>query len=212
MSPTQRQASQFTRGAISVIPWSACNRGLFKSYYCYFLFLLFGKSGKYYEKHFKFHLYIFWKKNVLVNKYKKQMCHMNLFLTFCKTFPKFAIFNMITYCSLVPKWGTLERAGRYVCKNIWNLNCQDSIYLTFFKFFKNEESTGKNFSSSCSPRCFDTNFKCLFQKMLNFLPCTLTFLNPLSATLAKWPNTVKQFVGNLPTNCLSVWPFCEIGA
>ena len=30
-------------------------------------------------------------------------------------------------------------------------------------------------------------------------------LNPLSAKLTKWPNTLKQFVGNLPANCLSVF-------
>ena len=29
--------------------------------------------------------------------------------------------------------------------------------------------------------------------------------NPLSAELTKWPNTLKQLVGNLPTNCLSVF-------
>ena len=29
-------------------------------------------------------------------------------------------------------------------------------------------------------------------------------LNPLSAKLTKRPNTLKQFVGNLTTNCLSV--------
>ena len=28
--------------------------------------------------------------------------------------------------------------------------------------------------------------------------------NPLSANHKKWSNTVKQFVGNLPTNCLSM--------
>ena len=27
--------------------------------------------------------------------------------------------------------------------------------------------------------------------------------NPLSANPTKWPNTLKQFVGNLPMNCLS---------
>ena len=31
-------------------------------------------------------------------------------------------------------------------------------------------------------------------------------------SLTKWPNTLKQFVGNLPTNCLSVWQFRVIGA
>ena len=30
-------------------------------------------------------------------------------------------------------------------------------------------------------------------------------LNPLSASFTKWSNTIKQFVGNLPTNCLSVF-------
>ena len=30
-------------------------------------------------------------------------------------------------------------------------------------------------------------------------------LNPLNANPTKWSNTLKQFVGNLPTNCLSVF-------
>ena len=30
-------------------------------------------------------------------------------------------------------------------------------------------------------------------------------LNPLSAKITKWSNTLKQFVGKLPTNCLSVF-------
>ena len=29
--------------------------------------------------------------------------------------------------------------------------------------------------------------------------------NPLSAKFIKWSNTLKQFVGKLPTNCLSVF-------
>ena len=31
------------------------------------------------------------------------------------------------------------------------------------------------------------------------------FLNPVSANFTKWSNTLKQFVGKLPTNCLSVF-------
>ena len=31
------------------------------------------------------------------------------------------------------------------------------------------------------------------------------FFSPLSANPTKWSNTLKQFVGNLPTNCLSVF-------
>ena len=30
-------------------------------------------------------------------------------------------------------------------------------------------------------------------------------VNPLSAKLTKWANTLKQFVGNLPMNCVSVF-------
>ena len=30
-------------------------------------------------------------------------------------------------------------------------------------------------------------------------------LNPLSVNPTKWSNTRKQFVGNLPTNCVSVF-------
>ena len=49
------------------------------------------------------------------------------------------------------------------------------------------------------------------QKGLSNLPALDPFsdtdrkINPLSAKLTKWPNTLKQFVGNLPTNCLSVF-------
>ena len=30
-------------------------------------------------------------------------------------------------------------------------------------------------------------------------------INPISANPTKWSKTLKQFVGNLPTNCLSVF-------
>ena len=32
-----------------------------------------------------------------------------------------------------------------------------------------------------------------------------SFINPLIANLTRWSNTLKQFVGKLPTNCLSVF-------
>ena len=40
---------------------------------------------------------------------------------------EFVIFNLIIDSFLVEKWGTLERATRYVYKNLLNLDCQDSI-------------------------------------------------------------------------------------
>ena len=36
------------------------------------------------------------------------------------------------------------------------------------------------------------------------MPCFISF-NPLSANTTTWSNTFKQFVGKLPTNCLSVF-------
>ena len=33
----------------------------------------------------------------------------------------------------------------------------------------------------------------------------ILFYNPIGANPIKWPNTLKQFVGKLPTNCLSVF-------
>ena len=50
--------------------------------------------------------------------------------------------------------------------------------------------------------------ECLFQNTLPSLSNTyLRFwsLNPLSANATRWSNTFKQFVDNLPTNCLSVF-------
>ena len=43
---------------------------------------------------------------------------------------------------------------------------------------------------------------CLQKAMLQII---LTNFNPLSTNPTKWPNTLKQFVGKLPTNCLSVF-------
>ena len=33
----------------------------------------------------------------------------------------------------------------------------------------------------------------------------ISYDNPLSANITKWSNTLTQFVGKLPTNCLSVF-------
>ena len=41
-------------------------------------------------------------------------------------------------------------------------------------------------------------------KSLSSLPIYIPF-NPLSANPTEWSNTLKQFVGNLPTICLSVF-------
>ena len=38
-----------------------------------------------------------------------------------------------------------------------------------------------------------------------WIECTLKLINPLSTNPTKWSNILKQFVGNFPTNCLSVF-------
>ena len=53
----------------------------------------------------------------------------------------------------------------------------------------------------------------IFEKM-NFLyhseriEMGIADFNPLNANHTKWSNTLKQFVRNLPTNCLSVFGHC----
>ena len=82
---------------------------------------------------------------------------------------KYFIFNSITDSFLVEKWGTLERARRYVCKNVLNLNCQDSICFAFLKLFKNAESFEESFSFPFSTKCFDRKFKCFLLIFGHFL-------------------------------------------
>ena len=38
-----------------------------------------------------------------------------------------------------------------------------------------------------------------------FIRQSVFSFNPLSANFTKWSNTLKQFVGKFPTNCLSVF-------
>ena len=45
----------------------------------------------------------------------------------------------------------------------------------------------------------------LFRTNLNTAKCYVLYVKPLSATHTNWSNTLEQFVGNLPTNCLSVF-------
>ena len=42
-------------------------------------------------------------------------------------------------------------------------------------------------------------------KVIKYLILYNLQLNPLNAKFTKWSNTLKQFVGKLPTNCLSVF-------
>ena len=75
---------------------------------------------------------------------------------------KFVILNVITDSFLAEKWGTLERARRYIYKNLLNLDCHDSIRFGVYQVaFKSIIIWGE-FSFPFSAKCFDRNFKCLF--------------------------------------------------
>ena len=107
-------------------------RDLFKSYYCYILFLPFENSFKHYEKYFQFHFYIFLEKNFLWTNIRNKcvMKKINLYFLMYEKWPNF-LFKCLSF--LVEKRGTLERAWRYVCKNPLNLDCQYSITFAIFQ-------------------------------------------------------------------------------
>ena len=61
--------------------------------------------------------------------------------------------------------------------------------------------------SNLAVKCIIISFDCYWtpieqKKMFFFVPLSL---NPLSANPTKWPNTLKQFVSKLQTNCLSLF-------
>ena len=60
---------------------------------------------------------------------------------------KFVNFSMIADSFLVEKWGTLEHAKRYVCKNLLNLDCQDSVCFAFSSWLKVNNYLGRVFPS-----------------------------------------------------------------
>ena len=44
-----------------------------------------------------------------------------------------------------------------------------------------------------------------FSIFISYICFSAVVFNPLNANPTKWSNTLKQFVGNWPTNCLSVF-------
>ena len=67
-------------------------------------------------------------------------------------------------------------------------------------------------SNSCRYLDSDTHFLKIFKYFQvrikkNGSNGLITGFNPLSTNFTKWSNTLKQFVGNLPTNCLSVFDY-----
>ena len=63
-----------------------------------------------------------------------------------------------------------------------------------------ERRTEPNSEDISTEACVQQNNLCP-----SFISCDFAILNPLSANFTKWSNTLKKFVGKLPTNCLSVF-------
>ena len=74
-------------------------------------------------------------------------------------------------------------------------------FLKNFAFFSGTP-TSRN-TSQYLPQ--DFGFVIQRKTLTNYCGFYFTFFNPLSAKPKKLPNTLKQFVGKLPTNCLSVF-------
>ena len=66
-----------------------------------------------------------------------------------------------------------------------------------------------SFSSSCQKANLHERFHTILKALVTFHNHTSDIhvpgINPLSANPLKWSNALKQFVGNLPTNFLSVF-------
>ena len=96
--------------------------------------------------------------------------------------------------SIIPQWVffTLYKLYKWyqIALNITNANL---IFLN--TLIHNPRLMLKWIQTTIIPR------KIIKNRILNFG----SNINTLSAKLTKWPNTFKQFVGNWPTNCLSVF-------
>ena len=88
----------------------------------------------------------------------------------------------------------------------WCLECQLWTYLTHFSSVSVIEFDEVNF---CWEIYISRGTENTEQKTLVLGPLwwnrNAKLFNPFSANFAKWSNTPKQFVGNLPMNCLSVF-------
>ena len=102
-----------------------------------FYFFSFEKSFKCYKKYFYFHLFLKQKKQRNINLLSDVMKNGHIFPSKVQYHHRF----------LFSREMESIRAS-YVCKNVLNFNCQDSICFAFFKLFKNKESFGKSFSFS----------------------------------------------------------------
>ena len=131
---------------------SACNRSMFKSYYCYVLFLPFKNLSNFMKSFFNSISIYSWNKILLLTKIRSKCFIRKKNLYFLKLskmakffLQMFVIFNMITDSFLVEKCVTLERTRTYVCKNLLNLDYQNSICFGIIELLINEELLRKSF-------------------------------------------------------------------
>ena len=90
---------------------------------------------------------------------------------------------------------------------------RNDSFLKHFRHWKNTKALGVSTISrvACNTRVCPFHFAEIFRfveiqfSYCLYLPKGLEFFNPFSSNFTIWSNTLRQFVGNLPTNCLSVF-------
>ena len=117
--------------------------------------------------------------------------------------------DFIRKLSLISKFMTSQPAKQtttiYILPNISRSKGNHTMKLDqLIEYIKRNVFLQKSFKKGD----WETSSRLLFVYLKSLIASDLKLtFNPLSANFLKWPNTLKQFVGNLTTKCLSV--FCH---
>ena len=119
------------------------------------------------------------------------------------------------------RFGTYSKCYRVIRYNVWNFGGKNKIFRirdTTGNLIENIVTLLKRLTNSFIFQWFTSytngftgygNSYILAAKFNTFTGyrtlCRVMNGNPLSTNPIKWSNTLKQFVDNLPTNCLSVF-------
>ena len=95
--------------------------------------------------------------------------------------------------------GEMSSRGNVLRGSVWSGNCRK---MSVGEVFVGDFSSGKCQSGKCPVGKLSYN---RFSQFCRVACNRYQPFNPLSANPTKWSNTLKQVVGRLPTNCLSVF-------
>ena len=101
-----------------------------------------------------------------------------------------------TYCRLSKRLGSVQNKATISTSDKFKRKVRRGLRSSKMLRLSSSEFQGFVLNSSQN---FTSNTKQAWVNYLRF------YFNPLSANFRKWSNTLKQFVGKLPRNCLSVF-------